>query len=208
MAGQQSFHALEERLLTGVVHSVEKELVENPHVRSARDARVLEERFQLGGEAEPPGSRVVIEGLDPEPIAGEEQLVRAPVDDREGEHPRQVGDTGSAPLLVGAQHGLCVRMIGHEAVTGPDELPSQFGVVVELPVEHDAGPGALRADGLFSTFDVDDGESPHPDGEFLAHLRAPRVRSPVLDRGQHRVEELRVTAGEPDYAAHGGSVTA
>ena len=30
----------------------------------------------------------------------------------------------------------------------------------------------------------------------------------VLDRGQHRLEQLRVAAGEPGYSAHGVSVTA
>ena len=205
VSGQQPLHALEEGLLSGVVHAVEQELVQNSHVRSARDARVLEEGLQLGGEAEPPRSGVVVEGLDPQPVAGEVQLMGAPVDDREGEHPRQVGDARSTPLLVGAQHGLGVRMVRHETTSRAGELPAQLGVVVQLPVEHDAGTGLLGADGLFSTLDVDDGEPPHPDGELLAHLRSPRVGPAVLDRGQHRFEQLRVAAGEPGYSAHGCS---
>ncbi len=208
MAGQQSFHALEEGLLSGVVHAVEEEPVEDPQVRCAGDARVLEERLQLGCEAEPPRHGAVVERLDPQAIAGEVQLVGARVDDREGEHPCQAGDRRGSPLLIGAQHRLGVRMVRHESMPRAGKLCAQLGVVVQLPVEHDAGTGALRADGLFSTCDVDDGQSPHPDGELLADLGAPRVGTTVLDRGQHRLEQLRVTAGEPGYPAHGGSVTA
>ena len=131
----------------------------------------------------------------------------APVDDRESEHPREVRDAQSAPLLVGAEHRLGVGVVRHETTSRAGELRAQFGVVVQLPVEHDAGTGLFGPDRLFATFDVDDREPPHPDGEFLTHVGAPRVGPTVLDRSQHRFEQARVTAGEPGYSAHGGSVT-
>ena len=110
-------------------------------------------------------------------------------------------------MLVCAQHGLGVGVVRDESVPGAHQLRAQLGVVVELPVEHDAGARPRRAHRLLAALDVDDGEAPHADGELLADLRAPRVRPAVLDRGQHRLEQLRFAAGEAGYAAHGASVT-
>ena len=116
----------------------------------ACDTRVLEERLQLGGEREAARRRVVVERLYPEPVAGEVQHMGARVDDREGEHAHEVGDARAAPLLVGAQHGLGVGVVRDESMPRPYQLGAQLGVVVELAVEHDAGPGAFGTDGLLA----------------------------------------------------------
>ena len=189
--GNSRFTPAKNVSLPAVVHTVQKEPVEHRDVGRPFETRVLEEGLQLRGETEAAGRLVVIERLYPEPVPGEVHHMGAGIDDREGEHPHEVGHARAAPLLVGAQHGLGVGVVRDESMPRPFQLGTKLGVVVELPVEHDEGPGAFGTDRLLAPDEVDDGQSPHPDGEFLSIRGSGGIGPTVLDRGQHRLEQLR-----------------
>ena len=64
--------------------------------------------FELGGEGDPPGGGDDVEGLDPQPVPGEQQGFCGGVPDGEGEHPTEGSDAARAELFVEVQHGLGV----------------------------------------------------------------------------------------------------
>ena len=61
---------------------------------------MLEQRLDLGAEEEAAVGLRVVERLDPEPVAREEELALARVPDREGEHALQPLDAADSLLLV------------------------------------------------------------------------------------------------------------
>ena len=75
----------------------------------------------------------VVDGLDPEPVASDEELALAGVPDREREHAVEAVEASRAPLLVGAKHDLRVGS-GLEGAAALRELGCQFSEVVELAV--------------------------------------------------------------------------
>ena len=117
--------------------------------------------------------------------------------------PDEVGDTRAAPLLIGAKDRFGVGVIRDEAVAGAHELAREARRCCRAPpLNTMQAPVLERADRLFASGDVDDGQAPNADGELIADLGTPRVGPTVHDRSQHRFEQVRVAAGEAGYSAH------
>src|SRR6476661_10416888 len=85
------------------------EVAHRDRVRLEPDARCSSERTRLAREDEPAPVPVVVEGLDPESIAGAEELPGEAVPESERPHAVEALDTGLAPLLVGGEDDLGVR---------------------------------------------------------------------------------------------------
>jgi len=90
-----------------------------------------DERLDLAREIEDSVDLGVVEGFDPEAIAGAEKRLRLFVPDREGEHAAEVVDAVRTPLLVGAERDLGVR---GRAEPPAAQLGAQLDVVVDLAV--------------------------------------------------------------------------
>ena len=157
--------------------------------------------------ANPSGAVDVVERLDAEPVAGEEELGLLAVGDREREHADEMVDDCRAPLLVAAQDHFGVGVVGDEPVALRLELAAQLLVVVDLAVEDEREVPVVGEERLVAGGDVDDGEPPHADREVRADVDAGAVGAAVHDRAQHPVEQLGVGAGEPGDAAHSGQPT-
>ena len=208
-AGQQPLHAVEERVLAVVVQrgtGGSGARVE----RRAGGARCASwnSAFSSDANAKPSGRVDVVERLDAEPVAGEEQLAAFVVGDREREHAGEVVDDVAAPLLEPAEDDLGVGVVGDEPPAAGLELAAQLGVVVDLAVEDEREVAIVAVERLVAGRDVDDREAPHPDREVRADVGALAVGAAVHDRTQHLFEQLGIGAGEPDDAAHREQPTA
>ena len=164
-----------------------------------------EESLDLGGEQDPVGRRVQVEGLHSEVIAGQQHLLGLPIVEGEGEHAVQPLDALRPPLLVGLQDDLRVGGRAEQAAAGLQLLP-QLHVVVDLAVEDDHR--SLGGHGLLPAGQVDDREALV--GEGHRPLREPtgRIRSAVTDGGGHADREvlaggLTVESEDARDSAHG-----
>ena len=90
-------------------------------VDRTREARLLEHRLQLRGEGEPCRDEPVVERLDPEAVAGQQQPPLALVPEGDREHPPQPLDEAVAVLLVEVDQHLGVA-VGREAVPAALQL--------------------------------------------------------------------------------------
>ena len=75
----------------------------------ARDVGILEQRLDLGAEDDAAAGQLgVVERLDAQPVAGEQQPARAGVPHREREHAAEAIDAALAPLFVAVDDDLGV----------------------------------------------------------------------------------------------------
>jgi hypothetical protein len=105
---------------------------------------VGEKRLDLRAEEEAAVRHGVVEWLDADAVACEEQPLAARIPDRECEHPPQMAEHRFAVLLVEVHEGLGV---GSRAVDVParHQLRPQLSVVVDLSIEGDPD-GAVLVD--------------------------------------------------------------
>ena len=105
-------------------------------VHSRFDLRMREQRLDLGCEREQPRALEVVERLDAEAVACEEERLAARVVDGEREHAAEARDGVFAPVRVGREHGLGVA-VGRIAFRRAPDLLAQRCVVVDLAVVDD-----------------------------------------------------------------------
>src|SRR5262249_27899474 len=151
-----------------------------------------------------PAVRVmVVEGLLAGAVAGEEQLLTATIEDREGEHPVQAVEARRAPLLVRVDDHLGVRA-GAEVVAAVLELVAELDVVVDLAVRDHRERLILGEDGLAAALEIDDRQAAHPRGE-PALVEVPfAVRASVAQYLAHAAKQIGLLeAGEAEDPAHG-----
>ena len=147
-------------------------------VEVARRRRMLEDRLDLGAEEHALRQQRVVQRLDAEPIAGEEELAPARVPDREGEHPVQALDARGALLLVEVDDRLGVGR-GPEAVPARLEPGAQLAVVVDLAVVGDPDRPVLVGHRLMAGGrEVDDREPPMAERDALLRTDARAARRP------------------------------
>ena len=184
-----------------VVHRLE--------IHGPRDVGVLEDRLDLRAEDEPvPGPRVV-ERLDPDPVARQQELAPPPVPQREREEPAEALDAARPPRLVTVDHDLRVAAPA-EAMPERLEFAAQLLVVEDLAVVDELDRAVLVRDGLGAGGrEVDDPEAPgdEPDGAVLEH--GPLIGAAVLEDLPHRLEDVgrghlpRAELEHPRDTAHG-----
>ena len=109
----------------------------------------------------------IVEWLDPEMIAGQEQArqsavgPRVPrVPDREGKDSPQSRDTVRTPPSISLENDLCVAL-GRETLPAQFQLSTQFSVVINLPIEGNPRPGSWIVHRLMSSRrQIDNGQTP------------------------------------------------
>src|SRR3954454_2978796 len=100
------------------------------------------QRAQFGCERELAVDGAVVQRLDPEAVAREDETAARRVPNRNGEHPAQPFGEAFAVLFVEMEQHLCVA-VRPEPVSGALELAAQFAVVVELAVLDDVERAVL-----------------------------------------------------------------
>src|SRR5947207_4739311 len=102
------------------------------------------ESGELAGEGEEsPLGGGIIQRFLAEPVARQKQTGAAPVIDREGEHAVEAQRQILAPLLPAMDEDFGIGMMRGKPMAAAHQLPTQFGVIVELAVEHDADLAVL-----------------------------------------------------------------
>src|SRR5262249_6881002 len=142
-AGHQLAYAAEERARPGNV-AVRQVVPDGAQVGGRLDARDEQQRLDLGREVQVFAALMEEQRLLAEAVAREDHASLSRVPDREREHAAQAMDDLLAPLLIGAQQDLGVR-IEREAVAEPDQLAPQLAEVVDLAVEGQREPCGVVA---------------------------------------------------------------
>ena len=166
-----------------VVHRLE--------VHGPGDVRVLEDRLDLRAEDQAVLGPRVVERLDPDPVARQQELAADAVPEREREEPAEALHAARAPRLVGVDDDLRVAA-PPEAVPERLELPAEPLVVEHLAVVDELDRAVLVRDGLGAGGrQVDDPEAPRdePDGAILED--GALVGAAVLDHLPHGLEDVR-----------------
>ncbi len=171
-----------------------------------------EQRLHLGGEHQQPARRIVpvVQRLDTEPIAAEEQAAVRVVE-REGEHAVQpLEQPLDAPLLVPVDDRLGVGS-GSEQMAERAELGPQQAVVVDLAVVGHPDRAVLVRQRLPpGARHVDDRQPPVAEDD-LAPLVQPLVVGPAMELRGHHPQHRRPIAGRraplPDHAGDAAHVT-
>ena len=83
---------------------------ERIRIEARRETRQLQESLRLGGEGEPPGQGNVVQGLDPDAVAREEESLVARVPESQGEHPFDPGKRLRALATQEAVRHLAVAL--------------------------------------------------------------------------------------------------
>jgi hypothetical protein len=133
VAGRKRFDARHERRMA--MH------VRTPiaPVELARTGGMGQERFHLRRKQQLASGLAVVERLDAETVAREEQAPRVRIPERDREHAEQARERLDTPFFIQMDDDLAVRF-GAEGVLAPQRAP-QILVVVDLAVDgHDDGP--------------------------------------------------------------------
>ena len=199
----------EERLVAVVVKAVLQVLEDHLVVGLRRELGVLQQRLDLAGEEQPAGARraCVVERLDAEVVAAQDELAVALAQVGDGERPHAVEAraTGRAPLLVGVHDDLGVAG-GAKGVAGGLELGAQLAVVVDLAVVDEPDGLVLVGRRLVAAGAVDDAQPAMAETDARALKGAGVVGTAMQQRGRHAAEQLAVgSAGETEDAAHAES---
>ena len=126
----------------------------------ARYGATGQQRLGLRGEAQGPAIVGIVERLDAERIAGQQEPALPRIPQAEGEHAAQRLDHGRAALLVELQHHLGVG-VGTEATALGFELGLELAVIVDLAVEGDGERAVGAVHRLRAALGkIDDGEPP------------------------------------------------
>ena len=173
--------------------------------------RVFQQGFEFRGEHQPaPGRQGEEQGLDAHAVPGQEQRLRLHLPDGEGEDAVEPLHAVLAPLQIGFQQYLGVRVAG-KAPARRRQLPPQVLRVVELSVVHQCTGPALPAGrhGLAAVYRVNDAQP------RVGQLRVGGEKQPLLVRPPppqgrlHLCDGLRlrpkvlVISDLPGNAAHG-----
>ena len=163
------------------------------------------ESVDLRGEREvPPSQGSVDQGLDPEAVAGEQQVPGLPVPEREGEHADQPPERRDAFAAQERQQHFGVAG-GAKPLAPRFQLGTQIPVVVNLAVVDDDEPTAVRDHGLGGgVAEVDDGEPGvgEPEAAPVILPQAGAVGAAMAQAIPHPGQDGRRGRGAAGYAAH------
>ena len=190
MAGLQLADALEQGLAGEA--ELEGEVVLQPLEVGLDRGQHRQQRLRLGGEVEDVVDDRVVEGLDPEAVAGADQLLGGLVPDRVGEHPAQPLAGSPCPQRSWARRTTSVSQRGRGS--RPPISLRQLGVVVDLAVVGDPAPG-LVGHRLVAVLEVDDAEAAVAEADVAALVDP--------DRPSRRGRDARSARSSPRACARG-----
>ena len=121
-------------------HGVQGEqIVERNRIDPTADPAGGDQCLRGRGKAQPAVGLAPIQRLDPEAIAGEEELVPVGVPDRKREHPVQSLDAAFSPGMPGLEDHLGVA-VGEETVAAIAQLAAQLWMIIDRAVEYQREP--------------------------------------------------------------------
>ena len=162
--------------------------VERVPVEVTRREAGGDERLELRGEGDSPGGRDVVQRLDAEAVARQEERAGAGVPDRAGEHATQPFHDLGPQLFVQVHDRFGVAMSA-DHVPARDQSRPQLAVVVDLAVEYDRVRAVFGGHRLPPAREVDDAEPAHPEADGTGDEAAFVVRPTMTNRAAHRPDQ-------------------
>ena len=186
MARKELGDVLERRLRCGEV--AEREIrVDRVVVESRLDQPAGEQGFQLGGEDDQVASDGVVERLDPEAVACEDEAPSRTVPDGDREHPAQSRGEARPVLLIEMRDDLRIAT-GLKPM--PGEVASDVEMVVELAVLDGPHRAVLVGKRLVASLDVDDRKPSDAQRDSVGQVRPAVGRASVGHPVGHAIEHL------------------
>ncbi len=176
-------------------HHLHRLVHRGPGIQPPRHRGVGEDRLDLRAPDDLVAGEVVVQRLDAEAVADQQQPIGRPLVQGEGELAAKLLHEGQSVAAEQRQGDLAVAL-RREPLT----LARQFGadplVVVELAVDAQHQVAVGRHQRLPAAGEVDDRQPrvAHRQSQRGVHVRAAAVGAAVVDRVHHRVEE-RVGSG-------------
>ena len=133
---------------------------------------------------------IVVERLDPQAIASQQEALLPAVPQGECKHPAESRDTVVAVFLIGVDDRFRVGA-RFEDVPARDEFRRELGVVVYLSVENDHNGAVFVEDRLFAAAEIDDTEAAVPQPHRPLAEVTEIVRTPMRDPIGHGLEQTR-----------------
>jgi len=145
---------------------------------------MVQERLDLRSADESSAVENIVEGLDAQPVPGEERPLLPRVPDQEGEHPVQLVKAGLAIFFVEMEDHLSIR-VGGKPVPLPCQALADLEVIVYLPVKDDPDGPVLIAHRLVTAGDVDDTQAAMGQGRVPVEVKALVVRAAMGEGTGH-----------------------
>ena len=131
----------------------------------------------------------IIQRLDAEHIARQEEGLLLFVPDGEGKHPTHAVQNALAPFGVAVHQDLAVRMT-LEMITLLLELGTDLLVIIDLTVKHQRVAAAFVVERLIASVrQVDDRQTAKAQHSALGHMVAAAVRPAMADRVHHLLDQ-------------------
>jgi hypothetical protein len=158
------------------------------------DAARRQQRRQTGGEAQAAGHLAVVQGLDAQTVARQQQTAAVALPEGEGEHALQMAHAILAPGVIGLEDDFGVA-VGEKVIATLTEFGAQLPVVVDGTVEDDAQPQRAVDHGLLGAVaDVDDLEAAMAAGDGVVLHDALAIRPARAQALSHPCQALQIGA--------------
>src|SRR5262249_8414634 len=179
---------------TGYVEELEV-LEERLAIPGAIDPGQPQERLDLRGERQAPGIQAVVQRLDPEPIAHQQETPSVAIPDGDREHPVQSLREGVAEFLVRSEHHLRIAARG-ERSTAPLELLAQLPEVEDLAVVDDGPATICGQHRLVTALEIENREAAMTQRDRPIDVEA-RVIGAAVGEGLREGCDITATGGRP-----------
>ena len=189
VSGRQLAHA-DEGGPVGQDRPGRERLYETERIELSTGGRVTEERLRLRREAQVPVELGEEQWPYAEAVASEEELLLAPIPNREREVAVQMVEAVHTPLVVRVRDDLGVRG-GLEAMSELTKLPLELDVVVDLAVLHDPVPAVLVRERLVAAGEIDDRKARVRHPEPAVEIQADAVGTTVMKLPRHGEKKVR-----------------
>jgi hypothetical protein len=151
---------------------------------------------QRGSKAETAGPLRIVQRLDAEPVARQDDAPAIAFPDRECEHPIKSLDAARSPFLVGFEDDFGVAL-GEESIAFAREFAAQFAEIIDAAVEDD-GKAEFRIDHRLGGCGgkIDDAEPAMAERHTILREGATGVRParphPLHHRGERNARRVAI----------------
>ncbi len=166
-----------------------QEKVECVHVYLPRDGRVGQQRLCFARPDHAVPIAVIVERLDTEGIACQQQSLLAGIPDSESKDAVETRDTVITPLLVSMNNDLRVGLCREDVSLGL-QLAAQLWKVIDLAIEHHPDHSVFAWDWLMATLDIHDAEASDPEGDSPFDILPLVIRAPVDEHREHALQQF------------------
>src|SRR5437667_609268 len=157
---------------------------------------VPEQRFGLRCKDQAVREVRIVERLDAEPVAREEESMPTRIPERQGKHPVEPVNEALSLFFVEMNHDLGIGS-RHELMPFRAEPLTKLVEVVDLPIKNNPDRSVLVRDRLAPRIEVDDGESSHSQPHRAVAVVSFVVRATMDKLTTHRPQVLQAHRARP-----------